>query len=150
MQGINPAGWQHGYKWTTDGDGMEPPEITCTDKGGKHPGFDYMLAYNILWLDCLQKGIKSDFIQDLAYANGSDEYFVFGKLPLCKIFNFTNNLNIYNFNTGFMAAKGFETLEIEAPEIQLSSAIDFEVGYTVNITPGPKLSDCDIENFLNQ
>ena len=66
------------------------------------------------------------------------------------MFHFGDKLTIHDFDTEILAFKGYETLEITAPEIVLSGTIEFESGYTINIEPGGKLKDCDIEDFLDQ
>jgi hypothetical protein len=131
---LGTVGWRAGYKWGATLEQANEGFNTSDDaKGAKFPGFDYMLAYNLLRLECIQKGLEDDYFEtaytnerDKAYSiyHGSqaDTYYKHGDLILQDTY--------FSTNTNLSAEDN----------ISLESNVEFPVGINLSLEIKPKLT----------
>ena len=136
------AGWRGGFKWNSEPSKAQNG-IDNSRVGIYAPGLDYMIAYNLFWLECLQKDLQSPYIEMLSYTNGRDKYLRYWDGSQTYVyFNYDNTI-LDNINNG-------TDVKIIGESITLTGDIDFSTAHPVILTTYPKLDYCDIEDMMNQ
>lgn len=137
------AGWRSGNKWISSTESALNG-ITDGQSGAKYNGLDYMLAYNLLWLECIRLGRRAqpDYIEPTSYLNGRDNnYMVYSGSTANTYFKFGN----CTMPTGTFNSKN---VNIIGENITINGDVEFGTGYTYNIITYDKINFCDVNNYL--
>jgi hypothetical protein len=137
-------GWRCGYKWDCN------PDVVMygdSSKNYKTPGLDYMLAYNVLWLECLQKNKHTDFFESDFYRNEKERDYSLLSGTVCDVLFKYGEVNIAN-----LSGNKFQENIIIAGEnnIILESEIEIDAGHTFELVTRPKLTLPLVEQLAGQ
>ncbi|MBN1950378.1 MAG: hypothetical protein JW801_04190 [Bacteroidales bacterium] len=149
------AGWRNNYRWDASRDQMNGTVETDSNdpNGAKFPGLDYMLAYNLLWLEASQNALFSDYFDmtehydnlldpEINSIESEDEvvYFDFTHKPDAEITLDGSPRSGYNY-------KQYD-VKIITDHITLTGNQAYGDGYTLEILPDTTVTYCDIEEYL--
>jgi hypothetical protein len=139
-------GWRHNFRWNylpeiaNNGINIDLNDPTGW-RGAKYPGLDYMLAYNLIWLECIQKGKESDFMET-SYTNERDN--------ICSVYSGSDSHVFYKY--GELSIEGLTARSnifiLGEDYVTLTGDIDFAHG-AIEIMAYPKLTFPMVESSTN-
>ncbi len=142
---IGVVGWRSGNKWISSTESALNG-ITDGQSGAKYNGLDYMLAYNLLWLECIRLGrtAQAYYIEPTSYSNGRDNnYMVYSGSTANTYFKFGNcTMPAGTFNS--------KNVNVIGENITINGNVEFGTGHTYNFITYPKINYCDVKNYLEQ
>ena len=147
-------GWRSHFRWDKYyNDAMFGPDTTDTVKnwiGAKYNGIDYMIAYNLLWLDCIQGGVEDRYFdENILYQNRRDtDCNAMSNGDLDVFFKFNGPVNKTTVRT--WSSPYPADVIVTGESILLSGGYYFGGdGHTLEIIPDHKVTQCEIEQFLD-
>ncbi|MBN1950795.1 MAG: hypothetical protein JW801_06300 [Bacteroidales bacterium] len=139
---LGVAGWRSGYRWDSS---IESVNEDAND--AKFPGIDYMIAYNLLWLECLQRGNTGSYFDMNNYENYRDvEYITASQDDLIYYFTYGEDLTFHKIRTP--AYPSSRDVIMTGNNIALSGPQWYGGGHTLEIIPDSRVTYCDTEPYI--
>ena len=128
---------------------LDGPDTTGFQKGHKANGLDYMLAYNVLWLESIQRNIKLSYFEDYPYDNKRDsDYSTFDNEELTVFFKYSGPVHKTEWRDGLQRAYPKNAI-ITGETVLVTGEQYFGDGHTLEILPDYKLTQCTLEQYLD-
>ncbi|MBN1950816.1 MAG: hypothetical protein JW801_06405 [Bacteroidales bacterium] len=152
---LGTSGWRNNYRWDASIEKINGimPDSSDWSKGGKFPGLDYMIAYNLLWLEASEKLLFSNYFDMTEhYDNLLDpEINSIETEDEVVYFDFTHNPDAEitlegSPRTGFYYKQS--DVKIITDHVTLTGNQAYGDGYTLEILPDTTVTYCDIEEYL--
>lgn len=140
-------GWRSGFRWNDSSPNGWDADSCQRAHGRKFPGLDYMLAYNLLWLECYQKGNLSDYFEPTVYENVRDHNYTYYSGSLADTY-FKYGEVLYSPPPGISVKFNTKNTNFVGESITINGDVEFSAGYTFNLVTYPKLTHCNLLNYF--